>query len=363
MLLFALLWGVGFAAFETTGLPWIQFDAPSLLGFAFDVTIGWTAIGLMVVGYMSYAVPRWPAPLVLLGHLAVAPASAFVYEMFGPVQIGRDLAQVELRATYSYVVWTVLAYGTLFIAWSIAAERAEATRHLLADAEIARRRGEAELGRARLRALQGQVDPALLLDVMAEVERRYRCDLAGADHLLDQLVAFLRSAMPAVRSGTSTLHAEVTLVRAWAALQQEFAPRRAAWQVLAPEHLPELAFPPLLLLPILDQLGAEATADTPLRLRVSIIDGLVRLEIDGPPPPAALDPGLGFRLRVGLQTVHGSAWTLTLRDAGVDAGACLTVVLPLDHRIPAAASGPDVGTRSIPPGASPWKTTPATTTT
>lgn len=327
LVLLGLLWAVGVATFELTGLPWARLDATSLLLFGLEIVVGWFLVGLFVVGYTDATVGRWPASAVLLGYLAVAPAGAFIYYVFSRTVLGNRIAQLELRAPYGHLFWMLLFYGALFVAWSLAAERADATRRLLAEAEIARRRGEAELGRARLLALRGQVDPALVLDVMAAVQRRYRDDPAAGDRLLDQLVAFLRCAMPAVRSGASTLEAEVALVRAWAALQRERDPGAAVWQIDVPEPLPPLAFPPLLLLPLLEQLGAGG--GRPPCLRVVFDAAAARLDIDAPPGAAAPDAALVYRLRVGLQAVCGETWTLVLHGARPAAGPGLSLSVRL----------------------------------
>lgn len=358
--LLALLWGVGVSAFEISGLPWPSTGAEVLLRFVFDTALVWSAIGLLVVAYGSFAIPRWPAVGVLAGHLALAPFVAWIFHLLMTSGAVIRLHYVGERASYGYLLWTVLVYGSLFIVWWIAAERAEATRRLLADAQLARRRGEAELDQARLLALRGRVDPAMVLDVMADVQRRYRDDPAAGDRLLDLLVAFLRCAMPAVRSGTSTLAGEVALVRAWSALMRERDPQRAAWQVLAPESLPDLSFPPLLLLPILEQLGGGAPRAV-LLLRVALVGDAATLEVhahaDAPDPAESLV----FRLRVGLQAAHGTRWTLALRDAAAADGARLAVTIPL-HDPPAGATAPgDLSTTR--PGGAPWTMTPAMTTT
>lgn len=360
-ILLALLWGVGVAAFEISGLPWPRTGAEVLLHFVTDTALVWSVIGLLVVTYGAFAIPRWPAIGVLAGYLALAPLAAWTFHLLMTDGLVTRLHYVGERASYGYLLWTVLVYGTLFIAWWIAAERAAGTRRLLADAQLARRRGEAELDQARLLALRGQVDPALVLDVMADVQQRYRDDPAAGDRLLDLLVAFLRCAMPAVRSGTSTLASEVALVRAWSALTRERDPQRAAWQVLAPESLPDLAFPPLLLLPILEQLGRGASPQAPLLLRVALAGDAANLEVHAPAAAPAPGDSFVFRLRVGLQAAHGKRWTLAWPDTATPQGVRLAVTIPLHGDAVDAAARADL--QPAHSGGVPWTITPAMTTT
>ena len=363
LLAMALLWAIGVAAFELSGLPWNRFDTVALLRFGLDIMMGWFVVGLAVVAYATWAGRRWPAALVLTGYvLVVAPASALFYATVMRSGLARFVAEFEVTSTYGYLLWSASSYGALFLVWWTAAERGEATRRLLADAQIARRRSEAELGRVRLLALRGQVDPMLVRDVMTQVQQRYRDDPDAGDRLLDLLVAFLRSAMPAVRTGTSTLAAEIALVRAWSALSRERDPQRAAWQVDAPAALPELAFPPLLLLPVLEQLGRGAGSAAPPVLSVSADAAGARLVCRAAIGSPALEPSLAFRLRVGLQTVHGDRWSLLLRTASAptEPGACLT--LQICPRPAGATPAPDASLVTHPLGELPWTMKPVITT-
>lgn len=362
LLAMGLLWAIGVAAFELSGLPWTQFDTLALLRFGLDITIGWFVVGLVVVAYASWAGRRWPTALVLAVHLlAVAPVIAMFYAAVMRGGLARYVAEFEVTSTFGYLLWSASFYGALFLVWWIAAERGDATRRGLADARIARRRSEAELGRARLLALRGQLEPALLCDVMTQVQQRYRDDPDAGDRLLDPLVAFLRCAMPAVRSGTSTLAAEVALVRAWSALSRERDPQRAAWEVDAPAVLPALAFPPLLLLPVLEQLGRGAAAAPLLQVQAGRDGVTLVCHIDATAPP--LEPALAFRLRVGLQAVHGERWSLALRDAGAPSRAGLTLTLPISSPAACAASLSETALTHDPSGETPWTMHPATATT
>ncbi len=131
---------------------------------------------------------------------------------------------------FIYNVWVCLFYGGLFMPGFVLVIRAERTRSLLGNAEIARSQTDTVLSQTQLQALRGQVDPDLLLRVMAEVQRRYAQDPAAAERLLDQLINFLRSAMPGVRSGRSTLAAELAIVQSYVQLWAELDPQRAGWR-------------------------------------------------------------------------------------------------------------------------------------
>jgi hypothetical protein len=175
---------------------------------------------------------------------------------------------------------------------------------------------------------------------MAEVQRRYASDAAGADRLLEQLVNFLRRAMPGVRNGTSTLAAEVKLARAHARLIAEVDLQHTIWRIRVEPGLGELPFPPLLLLPVLDALAAACAPGSTCALtleRTGGADSSVQasgflLRLYGPiSVPHWLPEALERRLRVGLGAVLGHAWSLLLGDAAMGAPA---LVLTLDSAAP-----------------------------
>ena len=232
-------------------------------------------------------------------------------------------ADARCRYSFAYNAWHCLFYGGLFMSACVLVLRAERTRRLLGHAEIARSHTDAALSEARLQALRGHVDPALLLRAMGEVQRRYSDDAAGAERLLDQMANFLRSAMPGVRSGRSTLAAELTLAQSYASLWAELDPRRANWHISIDAPVPDLPFPPLLLLPVLDQLPGGC-------LSVKRDADRIMLSIDGPIQAGWLPSSLAYRLRVGLRATCGESWTLSVNDAASSGAPALMLSLPIE---------------------------------
>ena len=70
----------------------------------------------------------------------------------------------------------------------------------LADAEVDRAEAQRSLLAAQLVAAHAQVDPAFVLQELEKVERSYETDPARADILLDEFIAFLRDAIPRLRT-------------------------------------------------------------------------------------------------------------------------------------------------------------------
>lgn len=85
---------------------------------------------------------------------------------------------------------------------------------VLRRAELARLQSERHMVEARLAALHGQVEPEFVLATLARIERLYATELETADRILDNLIRFLRLAIPKLRASSSTVGQEMEVVQA-----------------------------------------------------------------------------------------------------------------------------------------------------
>lgn len=70
----------------------------------------------------------------------------------------------------------------------------------LAEAEWGRSEANRSLLASSLEAAQAEIDPALVIQALEAIERDYDDDPAAAENRLDELIAFLRGAIPHLRS-------------------------------------------------------------------------------------------------------------------------------------------------------------------
>jgi hypothetical protein len=282
----------------------------------------WCLVGCMFVWVADHGARRHDIRGSLLGWLTVAVTSAIMQPFLSigvqtwirevlpaaaALNTGGAVQMPPQPLTMSLIVynlWTNLFYGGLLMgAYSLTLRR-ERVRSLLHANAVARNRTQAILDEARLQALQRQVDPALLLNSMGELEKRYRGEPDGAERLLESLVEFLRCAMPGLRDPTSTVDAEVRLARAYVRLQRERG-LASGWSI---EELQNGAlrapFPSLLMLPLM-ALGAD-NANSLLRTHSS--NGCVTLTLSG---LREASPDVLHLLRTRLQSVYGEACAVT----------------------------------------------------
>jgi hypothetical protein len=229
------MWALGVSVLESLQLSPVDWSlkevAPWFTHWIAPLWCGASGAGIVLLLLVNRAErgSGWPAILAVyfavcpLAGLLQVPLAGALLSVLGSIPVSRTYGS-PLRpwdAGGLYHTWIFMFYGAILIAAYLASIRAERTRSLLHESKIARDRIEGLLDAERLRVLQAQIDPTLLLGTMRELELRYRSDPAQAERLLEALVEFLRCAMHGLRVANSTLAAEIELARAFAALQRE----------------------------------------------------------------------------------------------------------------------------------------------
>jgi hypothetical protein len=210
-----------------------------------------------------------------------------------------------------------------------------AQRQALARAEAERR--EAEL---RLSVLAAQVEPHFLFNTLAGVRSAIATDPARASDMVDRLVAYLRAAIPRLRSdggAAATLASQAEIVRAYLALMAARMPR-LGFEVQAGADLAGAYCPPLMLISLAENAvkhGVEpkigpalvtlsAARDAQGRLAVTVADDGVGFG------GATAGSGLGLgNLRERLQQLYQGRAALSLQ-ARPDGGVAATIAIPVE---------------------------------
>jgi Histidine kinase len=324
ILVWGTTWGIALTVVEqlafTPGGAWATVSMV-LWWLTMWLTPVWCLVGCMFVWVADRAVRQHKIRASVLGWLTVAVIAA-IGQPFLSIRVQTwireflpDVAALTRHGAVQmpihpptmslavYNLWINLFYGgLLMMAYSLTLRR-ERRRSLLHATAVARNHTQAILDEARLEALQRQVDPALLLNSMGELEKRYRNEPDRAERLLEMLVEFLRCAMPGLREPISTVEAELRLARAYVRLQEERG-SGSGWSI---EELQNGAlhaqFPSLLMLPLL-ALGADGSNSL---LTAQAANGRVTLTLSG-----LREAPLDFvqLLRTRLQSVYGEAFTV-----------------------------------------------------
>jgi hypothetical protein len=188
----------------------------------------------------------------------------------------------------------------------------------LACAQAAQREARRRFVQIDLQAVQARIDPALLFDMLDAVKLAYATDPPRAEHLLDELIAFLRASLPRIRAHTSSVAREIELARAFVRLRS--LARCSDWgmQLEVSSQAMHARFPPGALLPLVD--SALRTLGGDCALRATCAEGLCRVSLSLPAAPA---PTALASVQALLRETDGPAAGLS---AQAGPGTCLVTI-------------------------------------
>lgn len=207
-------------------------------------------------------------------------------------------------------------------------------------ARLRRQQLERDALDARLRLLQGQIEPHLLFNTLANVQSLMDYDPPRARRMLETFSTYLRSGLSQMRRSDSTLGTELEMARTYLTLMQIRMEERLRFRIDASDEARAALVPTLMLQPLVENAihhglepqldGGSVTVRATVhgdRLEVSVTDDGAGLEAPG----RRLRPGAGMalaNLRARLQTQFGKAASLTLRAGDGGCGAAAVLALP-----------------------------------
>ena len=271
-------------------------------------------------GAYALAVVAGAIASAILSSLVAQWQGKFVWE-FGPNTMAADgytFVMMRLDTT----LWAFFEMTTIggAIVWIINdRRRARRARERMHAAELERIDAQKRSIESDLQAMQARVEPQFLFNTLAQVRDLYDVDKARSELMLDELIAYLRAAMPKMRDTSSTVGQEIELVRAYMGVVRLRLGERLAFEIETPEQVADARMPPMTLLPLVDHaiahgLGAPKATGS-IRIRAGIAEGKVRLAI--------ADSGVGFLpetegdaiagIRERLAALYGDAARLELR--------------------------------------------------
>ena len=100
--------------------------------------------------------------------------------------------------------------------------------------------------------MQAQVEPHFLFNTLASVQFLTETDPPKAGQMLGHLLAYLRAALPQLRSASTTLGQEADLAQAYLSIMQMRMGSRLAFAVDVPAELRTQPLPPMLLMSLVE---------------------------------------------------------------------------------------------------------------
>lgn len=197
---------------------------------------------------------------------------------------------------------------------------------------------------AELKSLQAQVEPHFLYNTLANTRYLARHAPERAVEMLDHLIAYLRTALPDMRTPSSTLARECELAGHYLALMEIRFGTRLATRIACPEDLGSLPIPPMMLMSLVENAVQHGVEPKPGAVCVSVAaalrgDGRLGIVVrdDGAGVQSGqgatlLGSGVGLRnVRERLQALYGGLAAFELRQAA-DGATEAELLLPVEGR-------------------------------
>ena len=302
-------------------------------------TIAWLLIdGTRLLAWGEVRPVSWPKFLLLLA-IAVPVASVLGSELGGWL-IGVEISMlgaVGSNRPRGPLLFTLFATGivTSFFVYRdrLAQARAEAAVEK-ARAEIVERQAL----QAQLQLLQAQIEPHMLFNTLANVQGLIALDPARAQVMLDQLIQYLRATLSASRADRTTLQQEFALLDAYLGLMSVRMGARLSYTLELPDTLKQIALPPMLLQPLVENAIAHglepAINGGHVQISALAADGRLELAVAdsgcgtgaGPGKPGT---GLGLtNLRERLRALYGERAAFVFESA--PQGTVARIILPCE---------------------------------
>jgi sensor histidine kinase YesM len=269
---------------------------------------------------------RWMLLVLALVVPALWLTTMFSWHFSGAWWSVPPLATVGQAARFALLGVFVLSVRALHAH----AQRADDEARRLREAQ---RELERQADEAQLQLLQAQIEPHFLFNTLANVRRLYRKQpQAGAD-AIDNLMTYLRAALPGVRRTVSTLADEFELAQAYLELFKVRMGARLRFKLDLPPELRRQPFPPMVLVTLVENAIKHGLAPADLGGTVEIVARRrgphleVTVSDDGIGfGPTAGGSGVGLvNIRRQLATRYGDRARLLLEQGGSGVRAQISV--------------------------------------
>ena len=268
-------------------------------------------------------------------------------------QVARRTRVLQEQSSDWLMTFIVLLILTGIIVKVVLGSKKKAeTRAKAATATAAEEGLKRQLAEAQLKMMQAQVEPHFLFNTLASVDFLIETDPPRASKMQKNLIAYLRSALPQMREGSTTLGKEIGLCRSYLEILKVRMDDRLQFAITVPQGLGTAQFPPMILQSLVENAikhGLEPKAEGgSLTLSADIANGNLRVTVadTGLGFGAAARPGTGVGLanvRERLAALYGGRARLVV-ETNTPTGTIATIEMPysIDSTEPV---------QSVPPGA------------
>ncbi|MGE5337766.1 MAG: sensor histidine kinase [Gemmatimonadota bacterium] len=319
-----------YSPFDAEGLirTWLDYAGECLL-MSVPIMVAISTAEVLLDGVRR----AWALPLLALALFAGATAGALLLIPYydSPAEWAFDG-----RFVSGVAYWSLIATGIVMIyALQQSAARAEAAAH---QAQVDRIAFSKQMMEAQLQVMRAQIEPHFLFNTLANVKRLAHTDVGSGAAMLDNLVRYLRAALPRMREEHATLGQEADLAQAYLDVLRIRMGERLRFSIDVPSALRAQPFPPMMLLTLVENAIKHGLNPSPQGGTLSVRatrhpQGLVLAVADtgvGFGGTAAGGTGVGLaNTRARLGALYGDAGSLELAP-NEPSGVVASVRIPFD---------------------------------
>ena len=313
-----VLWVTAISAAAAGAVVWIFYNTYlDLLVSA--LCVGYTSMVLFTIAgnVRQSLLPREAAQV-----LAIIVGSVLGTILVGFVK-GRSISEMFTERLWGVAVSMGLGigFGCVVVATVILREKHARDQARILRAEAERHQMEKNVLEARLALMQAQVEPHFLFNTLANVQHLVETDPASASRMLESLIQYLRAALPQMREAATNLGREVDMAKAFLDIHRVRMGSRLAFDIEVPEPLKGRAFPPMMLISLVENAikhGVDPCCDQGrIVIRAAEAEGRLTVSVadtgEGVKPKKGGGVGL-TNIRERLKALYGSSARLVLEE-------------------------------------------------
>jgi LytS/YehU family sensor histidine kinase len=236
---------------------------------------------------------------------------------------GRGLGEMlsERLAGVLITIGLGIGVGCVVVATLILREKHARDQARFHRGESEKHQLEKNLLEAKLQLMQAQVEPHFLFNTLANVQHLVETDPPEASRMLDSLIQYLRAALPQMRESSTRLGRELEMARAFLDIHRVRMGTRLAYAIEVPETLRERAFPPMMLITLVENAvkhGVDPCCECgTITIRAREDEGLLRVSVEdtgeGIKPKKGGGVGLA-NIRERLKALYGTTARLVVEE-------------------------------------------------
>lgn len=259
---------------------WLALWLPSVL------TVG---VG---IGLIDQQIRRtWQRQLGVLALVFLPPVVFLLFHQFVLAIVARKFGFVplvdEIAADRSSFYWGQSSTGFLYLgllAWFyLKVQDAERSGAALGATQLAGLRFTQAVAQDRLSSIQAHVDPDFLFAALSHVQGEYRRDAVKAQLALDEVIVFLRSALPRRHAEQRAFAEEIALAESYLRLAGLINGRQFELRTSFADAASEVAgFPAQLCLPLIKAMASIVAAEQAMHLKGRVVDSRFRVTMTMP---------------------------------------------------------------------------------